>query len=128
MSAECIRAAGHTGPCNGLPRLDAGRYCYQLRSGAEGHQEHAAYGGKVHVPYSGPIDVMDPWGIRAARRDAERAHVIELEFTIAKLQQQLLNAQSEVERLERALSNALGSDPKTWPDWARSVDPQGAGK
>lgn len=51
----CKRDAGHTGPCNGSPRaVDATHYCYNLRSGAEGHQEHHAYGSRVHVPYSGP--------------------------------------------------------------------------
>lgn len=48
---NCTRAAGHEGPCNGYPRLDAGIHCYTMRP------EHPAY--KVHVPYSGPIAQLE---------------------------------------------------------------------
>jgi hypothetical protein len=49
---ECTRVAGHSGPCNGLARIESGRACYAFR-GSEAHQPPE----RVHVPYSGPRSV-----------------------------------------------------------------------
>lgn len=78
-AAYCKRDAGHSGPCNGYPRLDDGRYCYALRSGATGHQEHHAYGARVHVPYSGQAE---GYSELRTERDDLRVRVRELESQI----------------------------------------------